>query len=134
MAVLPVLTMWNLWTNPVCVLLMPQYRYTRETPSFIVIPFDSMCCAWVGWGYFFKDLSDLFGRAEDISYRPTVFYLRFSTEHVFPNYFIIFYSSLFTFLANKLFDLWSSHLPYVPPPLANWNIVESGAKPYNPNL
>jgi hypothetical protein len=29
---------------------------------------------------------------------------------------------------NKLFDLW------FPPPLDNWNIVESGVKHYNPNL
>jgi hypothetical protein len=40
--------------HSVCVLLMPQHRYTRETPSVIVIPFDGMCWAWVGCGYFLR--------------------------------------------------------------------------------
>jgi hypothetical protein len=49
-----------------------------------------------------RDFCDWFGRAENISFRPTVFYLSFSAEHVFSNCFIILYSSLFTFLAIKL--------------------------------
>jgi hypothetical protein len=58
-------------------------------------------CEWVGG--FFCDFSDWFDRVEDISYRPTVFYLWFSAEHVFLNYFVILY-----FLAYSL-SLWYNY-------------------------
>ena len=103
--------MGNPWTNPVCVRLMPKHRCARETPSFILIPWQKIVwgCSiilarrilWVG-RLLFCDFSDWFGRAEDISFWPTVYYIWFSAEHVFPNYFIILYSSVFTFLAIKL--------------------------------
>jgi hypothetical protein len=110
---LSLLTVWNLWKDTGCVLLMPEHLCVWETPSWLLaytfylfsltevrlrICMSNVCfgsCPSVQTNlcvamFFFGDSDDWFRRALISSYRPMVVYFWFSAELVFPTYFILF--------------------------------------------